>query len=127
MPKRAPAKTVAPKKPSIPKARKSVQAVEKAKSGATISLGFLNFGSDDKGEQNPIVKSVTNTQSSPQIVSQAPRGVPTLSNWRQNRDSSISGMISGSNAYKEGETVTTSPITSNAADGAIVKTTSGSK
>lgn len=124
---RAPAIKAAPKKAPVPKARKSVQAVEKANPGATISLGFLKFGSDDKVEQKLVAQSVAKIKAPPQIVSQAPRGVPTLSKWRQNRDSSVSGMISGSDAYREGETITTSPITGDAADGALVQTTSGSK
>jgi len=127
VPMRAPAIKAAPKKAPVPKARKSVQAVEKANPGATISLGFLKFGSDDKVEQKLVAQSVAKIKAPPQIVSQAPRGVPTLSKWRQNRDSSVSGMISGSDAYREGETITTSPITGDAADGALVQTTSGSK
>lgn len=99
---------------------KAKSIVDNAKSGATISLGFLNFGGGDKTEEVP-------SNSAPKIVSQAPKGVPSISKWRQNRDGSITGIISGSNAYNDGESITTSPITSEATDGALVQTSSGSK
>ena len=57
----------------------------------------------------------------------APRGVPTISRWKQNRDGSISGFISGSPDFDDGEYVTTSPIKGEASDGAVVRTGSGSK
>ena len=51
-----------------------------------------------------------------------------MSDWKQNRNGSISGYISGTNRYGEGEFVTTSPITNKAAPaGAVVETKSGSK
>ena len=82
----------------------------------TFSLGFLNFGGQDK-----------DSSSNDSISTSAPRGVPTLTKWRKNRDGSISGSISGSPAFKEGEFVTTSPISGNVVDGAVVTTSSGSR
>jgi hypothetical protein len=111
-------------KAPVSKVKQSAEVVKKARSGATISLGFLNFGSDDKNEDTDSAKS---GKGESQVVSQAPRGVPTITSWRQNRDGSISGKISGSSAFSDGEAVTTSPITSDAVDGGLVKTTSGSK
>lgn len=103
------------------------KAVGSAKPGATISLGFFNFGQKSEEEKAPKTQSFESTATSPKKVSSAPRGVPTLSKWRQNRDGSVTGMISGSKAYGEGETITTSAITSSAEGGAVVQTKSGSR
>ena len=91
--------------------------VTKAKKGATISLGFLNFG--NKAEEEP-----TQPSSAP---SKAPRGVPIISKWYENDDGSISGQISGSAAFRDGETVTTSPIKTKTGRDTVVVTVSGSK
>lgn len=116
--KAAPAPSPSPSQKAQQTKAKSV--VDNAKSGATISLGFLNFGAGDKTKEVP-------SNAAPKIVSQAPKGVPSISKWRQNRDGSITGIIAGSNAYNDGESITTSPITSEATDGALVQTSSGSK
>lgn len=96
--------------------KQAVQAVNAAKRSSTISLGFFGFGGE-KSDKKPVAK----------IVSAAPRGVPTISRWRKNRDGSITGEIYGSRAFGEGESVTTSSITTEPVDGAVVQTTSGSK
>ena len=58
----------------------------------------------------------------------APAGVPSLVNWKQNRDGGITGFISGSPAFDEGERVTTSPITAgDVGAGNTVQTGSGSR
>ena len=103
------------------------KAMGAAKPGATISLGFFNFGQKSEEGESSKTLSDQSTTATPKKVSSAPRGVPTLSKWRQNRDGSITGLISGSKAYGEGETITTSAITSNAADGIVVQTKSGSR
>lgn len=93
-------------------AEKAEKVIAKAKPGATVSLGFFNFG------QN------ASTSSS----ASAPRGVPTLSSWKRNRDGSISGNISGSKAFRNGDSITTSPITiEKPTGGTVVTTISGSK
>lgn len=57
----------------------------------------------------------------------APKGIPTLKNWKRNGDSSISGFISGSSKFSDGAKITTSPITKgNVRAGEVVKTGSGS-
>merc|ERR1712160_147630 len=66
-------------------------------------------------------------KAAPKILAKAPRGVPVISNWKKERDGGISGRIFGSPQFEEGEFVSTSPITSEAADGALVTTESGSK
>ena len=95
-------------------AKQSNQKSGDTKSSQTFSLGFLNFGLDTENVSAARPKS-------------APKGVPMLSKWRQNSDGSISGTISGSPAFREGEFITTSPVSGNAIDGATVKTSSGSR
>lgn len=66
--------------------------------------------------------------SSTSVPKKAPAGVPSLVKWRVNRDKSITGFISGSKSFSEGEQVTTSPIVSEEIKkGEVVKTGSGSK
>jgi hypothetical protein len=58
----------------------------------------------------------------------APRGVPSLVNWKKNRDGSVTGFITGSDNFEEGERITTSPIASgDIGSGEVVQTGSGSK
>lgn len=58
----------------------------------------------------------------------APVGVPTLRRWRRNTDGSVTGFISGSKSFKEGEKVTTSPIAKGKVGAEeIVTTGSGSR
>jgi hypothetical protein len=57
----------------------------------------------------------------------APKGVPTLSRWKQNPDGSITGTISGSTNFTAGQKITTSPVSEGAKPGLVVQTGSGSK
>lgn len=54
-------------------------------------------------------------------------GVPMISRWKQNGDGSITGFISGSAAYKDGESITTSPLSGKAVGGKVSMTKSGSR
>ena len=114
---------LAPKR--SPAAAKAEEVISNAKPGATISLGFFNFGGKSNDEKDSM--QVTGKKAAPKIVSKAPRGMPIISKWRQNRNDSITGFVSGAAGYGEGESITTSPITTVAADGAIVTTTSASR
>jgi hypothetical protein len=100
------------------RAKQAELTIEKAKPGSTVSLGFFGFGS------RSIDESVSAT---PKILNSAPRGVASLSQWRKNRDGSITGIISGSPSFKDGEKITTSPVTSDSIGGTVVVTVSGSK
>jgi hypothetical protein len=79
-------------------AKKAQKVVSGAKSRSTISLGFLNFGKSDDDDSSQSSPAGTGKKA-PKIVSTAPRGVPTLFRWRQNRDGSITGAISGENSF----------------------------
>jgi hypothetical protein len=94
------------------KKQQAEKAVSSAPRGVTISLfGF--------GQKNGDTDSSSSTS--------APGGVPTISRWRQESDGSITGVISGSSAFKNGDPITTSPIRGKAVGGSVVTTKSGSK
>jgi len=58
----------------------------------------------------------------------APRGVPTIVNWRKRRDNGISGKIYGSPSFDDGDRVETSEIVfGEISNGSVVKTSSGSR
>lgn len=99
------------------RATAALNSLSQAAARATIPL----FG----GNQN----EVTDKQPSAEVsVKRAPSGVPTLSKWRKNFDGSISGNITGSRNFGQGERITTSTISSGTiASGEVVQTKSGSK
>ena len=102
-------------------AKAAEQSLQSAAPRRTISLGDLfNLGKNEE-ETVAVPKQATST------TSQAPPGVPTISNWKQNDDGSITGTITGSNSFKQGETITTSPVAKGATTGSVVKTNSGSR
>ena len=105
-------------------AKAAIEAIEKAKPRSTFSLFGLGLGDLDK-ESPP--KKETKKAPSPK-AKVIPKGVPTLARWSVNRDGSISGFISGSPNFKEGERVTTSMIANGRIEsGEIVTTGSGSR
>jgi hypothetical protein len=117
-------------------AKAAVEAIEKAKPRSTFSLFGLGFGGDDTNDlpsptPSPAKKATpTKSTTTPASVSAAtaPRGVPTLSKWKKNFDGSITGFISGSSSFTDGEKVTTSPIKNGkVGKSEVVTTGSGSK
>jgi len=108
------------KKIALDRAKESERVLNKAKPGSTISLGFFGFGLKPEQGSRKDEESVKTTSA-------PPRGVPTLRNWRQNRDGSITGLIYGSRSFDAGESVTTSPIQGQVAVNTLVTTKSGSK
>lgn len=110
-------------------AAKSV--VSQAKRGSTISLFGLGGGSEPASSAPaPIKKSPTLRLKPPEKSAEAtaPKGVPTLSGWKLNGDGTVSGRISGSPNFKQGELITTSPIQKGRIDsGSVVQTGSGSR
>ena len=124
------AKTVLPKETPI--------SVPPVKGRPTFSLFGLGGGAP-KTETSvttttvsapPKAKSPTLTvaKTTTTTTSAAPRGVPTISKWKIDpSDNSISGIISGSSAFKDGEPVTTSAVVGQVASNTVVKTKSGSR
>ena len=76
------------------KVQQSDEVVAEATPRATISLGFLNFGQSNEDTSSPSAPSTDAKKPSTKMAS-APRGVPTLYTWRQNRDGSVTGLIAG--------------------------------
>eukprot|EP00804_Cyclotella_cryptica_P002764 CCRYP_021221-RA/>CCRYP_021221-RA protein AED:0.08 eAED:0.08 QI:191/1/1/1/0.66/0.5/4/275/1069 len=76
------------------------------------------------GSSNPTTKKTNLVKTKPTNV-----GIPTLKQWKVNSDNSVEGRIFGSSSFKDGATVTTSPIGSKfkIAKGNVVQTSSGSK
>lgn len=57
----------------------------------------------------------------------AKENIPTISNFVQNSDGTVTGKVSGSSKFRSGETITTSPVKRGAKSGEIITTASGSK
>lgn len=110
------------KKAAALAANQAKQTIAKAKKGATISLGFFNFGSKSVDKTKP-----SSSKDSPKVSVKAPRGVPTLSKWYQNNDGSVTGLIAGSKDFTDGESITTSPLSTEPKSETVVVTGSGSK
>ena len=53
--------------------------------------------------------------------------IPSLSNWEQNKDGSITGYVANRIGFKDGTLITTSPVKTRARAGRIVTTTGGSR
>jgi hypothetical protein len=95
--------------------------LKKAAPRATISLGNLfGFGKAEKPASALSVPSQTKKGA-------CPPGVPVLYSWKQNNDGSVIGRITGSSNFKQGETITTSPVPMGATSGSVIKTSSGSR
>lgn len=77
----------------------------------------------------PVVKKAAPPKKkAPPPKKAAPRGVPAISGWKANADGSVSGSISGSPNFRDGERVTTSPIVKGRyGSGEVVTTGSGSR
>jgi len=106
--------------------KKAEKVLSQAKPRATISLGFFGFGQkpDAKKEEQ---QQGGGTPKAAVPAAGAPRGVPTIKDWRQKSDGSITGLIYGSRMFGAGESITTSPIQGKAAENAVVQTKTGSK
>lgn len=125
-------------------AKAAIKAIEKAKPRSTFSLFGLGV-SDLEKESPPKTqpKGFTPKKRAPAPKKKAPapkrkapaprakvapRGVPTMKRWKMNRDGSITGAISGSPNFREGERVTTSMIVNGRIEsGEVVTTGSGSR
>lgn len=106
------------------KAKQAAKAVEQTKKSTTISLFGLGGNNADTVSISPPPQK---QQPSP-VKPTAPSGVPTISGWRLTGDGSISGRISGSPNFRDGEQVTTSQIVQGRIEsGSVVKTGSGSR
>ncbi|GAX23391.1 hypothetical protein FisN_15Lh109 [Fistulifera solaris] len=101
----------------------------KAASRATINLlGLKNLDNEPSKSPQKKKELPATLPKRPASTSKAPAGVPTLSRWRENADGSVTGNVSGSRNFTDGEKITTSKIVRGTfASGEIVVTGSGSK
>lgn len=105
--------------------QQAAQTVNKAKKSTTISL--FNFGGGSEST-TPAPAPAPKPQQKKQAKKAPPKGVPSLSGWKINGDGSVTGRISNSPNFREGQIVTTSPIAQGRIEsGAVVKTGSGSQ
>ncbi|KAL7580387.1 hypothetical protein ACA910_004412 [Epithemia clementina (nom. ined.)] len=127
----------------------ALESLSNAVTRATISLfGLGGGGGKDKNDSSSSSSStpsfgsiqipgITTPLSSPSPSpvkavpakpATAPRGVPTLKRWRKTANGAITGIISGSSSFDDGDRITTSPIASGTiASGEVVRTGSGSR
>ena len=109
----------AAKRAAAAKSSQAEKKIAKAPSGATISLFGFGANKDEAAVTRPVRPAAKNS---------SPPGVPKMAKWRKNRDGSVTGFISGSRNFDEGEKITTSPIVKgDIANGSLVQTGSGSK
>ena len=102
-------------------------AVETARSTSVTGGVFgINQRSSAANRKSQPARSV---ESPPRIYKTAPRGVPTLTRWKLNRNQAISGLIYDSSSYDDGKRVTSAPLEegTKAVAGAVVKSVSGSR
>jgi hypothetical protein len=117
-------------------AKAAIKAIEKAKPRSTFSLFGLGMNDLDQKsapkevsvKASPKKKAPPKKKTAAPKAKAAPRGVPTLNRWKMNRDGSVSGKISGSPSFSDGELVTTSMIVNGRIEaGEVVTTGSGSR
>jgi flagellar biosynthesis GTPase FlhF len=105
------------------KMQQAEQTISKSPRGVTVSL--FGFGAPQSDESSTVSKAPTVSLKS--ATTAPPRGVPVISRWKQERDGSITGVITGSATLNDGDRVTTSPIKGSAIGGTVVTTSSGSR
>jgi hypothetical protein len=104
------------------KEKAALDSLTRAAPRATIALFGFGGGSEEEDEKKAPLPRRT------KAIGKAPGGVPTISSWRKKFDGSVTGFISGSKNFSEGERVTTSPIVKGKVEvGEVVTTGSGSR
>ena len=108
-------------------------AVKKPKLVATTKSMF-SFGGTKKVTKPPpttLKPAAAARQQKKKVVAPKKKkvisGVPELSKWKQNKDGSITGLISNSPSFFTGTRITTSSIPKGAKSGSTVRTGSGSR
>mmetsp|Transcript_12437 Transcript_12437/g.13952 ORF Transcript_12437/g.13952 Transcript_12437/m.13952 type:complete len:317 (+) Transcript_12437:8-958(+) len=122
------------KKPSSTKKEETAVTKPKPKSTSLFSFGG---GGGTQSVKKPPASSTNPKQQQKNIARQQQKkvatkkkkvsGLPELSKWKQNKDGSITGLISNSPSFTTGTRITTSPVPKGAKAGSIVKTGSGSR
>jgi hypothetical protein len=106
-------------------AKAAKQQLEQAKPRATLSLFGGGGSSEARAPAQTAAKPSTTSKADAKT---APPGVPTIKQWKRNRDGSVTGKIFGAKSFANGEQVTTSPIVNGRLEKEeTVKTGSGSR
>merc|ERR1712157_83494 len=132
--------TAAPSRKTLTKSQGTISISQKGQEKKTV---FSLFGSRNKKTAPTPNAPVSNSKGTRIIAKaqtqKAARGlfsfgggsevdnIPTISNFRQNRDGSITGIVKNAKGFKDGTSITTSPVKRGAKAGQVVTTTSGSK
>ena len=105
-----------------------------SRSRSTVSLDDLASSSSNDVPSFIKSKSFLDAISSPKASASSSKrstalNIPTLSDWVQYDDGSISGTIQGSAHFEDGKTISTSPLVSTSVvqGGRVVETTSGTR
>eukprot|EP00529_Nitzschia_sp_RCC80_P016631 CAMPEP_0113484592 /NCGR_PEP_ID=MMETSP0014_2-20120614/24041_1 /TAXON_ID=2857 /ORGANISM="Nitzschia sp." /LENGTH=656 /DNA_ID=CAMNT_0000378199 /DNA_START=480 /DNA_END=2450 /DNA_ORIENTATION=+ /assembly_acc=CAM_ASM_000159 len=106
-----------------PKKVESKQPTAPAPTRSTFSI----FGSPKPASKTATKKSATKVAAKKKTAAVAKSSTPTLSNWVQNDDGSLTGKVSNSKNYRNGTKITTSPVRKGVRKGSVVKTGSGSQ
>jgi hypothetical protein len=105
----------------------ALDTISKAPPRGTVSLFGLGGGSKTEVKPPPLPPPFR--AGGVPAAKKAPPGVPTLKSWRKNPGGdTVTGIISGSRSFPDGEKVTTSKIVSGKlASGEVIRTGSGSR
>ena len=105
----------------------ALEKISQPSARGTVSLFGLGGAAAPPTASVPS-KSRPVVTSAPSKAIKAPPGVPTLKSWRRNAGDTVTGIISGSRNFADGERVTTSKIVSGTlSSGEVVRTGSGSR
>merc|ERR1711862_819963 len=107
----------------VKQAEKVIKSSDLINSKPSRTISLFGFGQKQDTTATTTTTTTTKTKAPP------PRGVPIIKGWKQNKDGSITGFISGSPNYDDGEIVTTSKLKTSGVieGGSIVQTISGSR
>ena len=126
-PKKAPAKAAPKQRASFNLFAKTAAPKKAAPKAAPKQSAAFNLFAKTAASKKAAPKKAPVKAAPKKKVASAPRGVPTLNQWSMTRDGSVSGKISGSPNFREGEQVTTSMIVNGRLEsGQVVTTGSGS-
>ena len=110
--------------------RKQSFEPKKKSPGKTIPLFGLfgtGFEFNPRTSPSPSLQIARSSKIPRTGLKKAPKGVPTIVDWKENPDKTITGYVHGSLSFEEGQVIVTSPIVGNPAGGSVVQTSSGSR
>jgi hypothetical protein len=123
-----------PNKSIVSSSKNKKQAAVKKPKLAVATKSMFSFGGTKKVTKPPpttLKSTAAARQQKKKAVAPKKKkvvgGVPELSKWKQNKDGSITGLISNSPSFFTGTRITTSSIPKGAKSGSTVRTGSGSR